>query len=239
MSHVLCGDLGPSFFDTRSVNRIIGEGLPVSAAFGLCALVAGLVVGIPLGIALALRRNTWFDHVATLLIAASISVPNLVIGIGLILLFVVKLRILLQLFDSHDWRTWILPFVLLWLKTLVVVIRFTRAAALETLDQDYIRTARMKGLPDTAIHMRHILRNALLPIVTLLGPLAADLLTGVLIVERMFSIPGLSTYFVDSIMSIDYPLLMGVTLFFAAVLIVFNTLVDISYAFIDPRIALG
>src|SRR5258708_6358801 len=101
MSHVLSGDLGPSFFDTRSVNRIIGEGLPVSAAFGLCALVAGLLVGVPLGIMLAARRNTWFDHVATLLIAASISIPNLVIGIGLVLLFVVRLRVLLQLFVSN------------------------------------------------------------------------------------------------------------------------------------------
>ena len=239
MSHAIRGDLGPSFFDTRSVNRIIAEGLPVSAAFGLCALIAGVVVGIPVGIMLALRRNTRMDHFATALIAASISVPNLVIGVGLILLFVVKLRLLLQIYDPDDWRTWVLPFILLWIRMLAVVIRFTRAAALETLDQDYIRTARMKGLTDVVIHMRHILRNALLPIVTLLGPLAADLLTGVLIVEKIFSIPGLSTYFVDSINSADYPLLMGVTLFFAVVLIACNTLVDVSYAFIDPRIALS
>jgi ABC-type dipeptide/oligopeptide/nickel transport system permease component len=133
----------------------------------------------------------------------------------------------------------VLPFILLWIRTLAVVVRFTRAAALETIDQDYIRTARMKGLPDVVINMRHILRNALLPIVTLLGPLAADLLTGVLIVEKVFSIPGLSTHFVDSITSADYPVLMGVTLLFAAMLIVFNLLVDLAYAVIDPRIALS
>jgi ABC-type dipeptide/oligopeptide/nickel transport system permease component len=240
MSHAIRGDFGPTFGGSgRSVNRIIGEGLPVSAAFGLSALVAAIIVGIPLGIILALRRNTRLDYIATLLVAASISVPNLVIAIGLILVFVVKLRVLLQIFDQNDWRTWVLPFVLLWIKLLGVVMRFTRAAALETLGQEYIRTAHMKGLPDSTIVFRHILRNALLPIVTLLGPLAADLLTGVLIVERTFSIPGLSESFIASITSGDYPLLMGVTLLFAAILIAFNLLVDLSYAVIDPRIALS
>jgi len=237
ISAALRGDLGPSYCDPRTVNRIISDSFPVSAAFGLAALMVGLGVGILAGLYLALHHNSQVDHIIIAILAVGTAIPSFVVGIALIVILCINLHLFSIAFECDDWRTWVLPLVLLSIRTVTLVVRFTRAAALEVMHEDYIRTARMKGLPEGLIIRRHILRNALLPVLTLIGPLAADLLTGVFIVESFFSIPGLGYTFVTSITKRDYPLLMGVTLFFSVILIACNLLVDISYTVIDPRMA--
>jgi oligopeptide transport system permease protein len=230
------GNLGLSC-GTQSVNQIIADGFPLSAAFGTGALLLGVLAGVPFGVQSALRRNSWLDRAGTLVITVIIAIPGFVLAIFLLLTLAVNLHIGQVIFKSYKWQSWILPLIVLTLPVFAMMVRFTRTATLDTLGEDYVRTARMKGLPEPLITWRHVLRNALLPVVTLLGPLAADLLTGSFIVEWIFAIPGLGRAFVESIVNRDYPLLMGATLFYAVLLILFNLLVDLSYAIIDPRIA--
>jgi ABC-type dipeptide/oligopeptide/nickel transport system permease component len=231
------GNLGVSFNDPRSVNQIIGDEFPVSASFGLTALLVGIASGLPFGVLSALRRNSRLDRIGTMLIAMIVSVPTLVVGIVLVVVFAVDLRLVSIRFERNAWQSWLLPLFLLSLRIFALMARLSRTATLDILGEDYIRTAHMKGLPNSLVVRRHIFRNALVPIVTLLGPLAADVMTGSFIVESLFSIPGLGRDFVTSITGRDYPLLMGVTMFYAILLIIFNLLVDLTYPIIDPRIA--
>jgi len=230
------GNLGISYDDPRSVNAIIAQDFPVSAAFGLTALIIGLAAGIPLGVLLALRKDSPLDRLGTVLVMVVVSVPDFVIAIVLILVFAVNLHWLTVQFQRGRWQSWVLPLLLYTLPVCALVVRLVRAATLDVLGADYIRTARMKGLTDRIINRRHILRNALVPIVTLAGPLAANVLTGSFIVESIFGIPGIGRAFVTSVVSRDYPLLMGVALFYAALLVFFNLLVDLGYTLVDPRI---
>ncbi|HLY27545.1 MAG TPA: ABC transporter permease [Aggregatilineales bacterium] len=237
LANVLQGDFGVSLFDSRTVNEIIVDDFPVSAAFGLGALLIGLGLGIPLGLYCAARRNSTIDRLCTVLTMLIIATPSFVFAILLIFLFAGTLHLVTVLFYRDQWQSWLLPLALLGMRIVALVQRFVRAGVLEILYSDYIRTAHSKGLKQTTVYVRHVLRNGLLPLLTLLGPLAADLLTGSFIIESIFGIPGLGHAFVISVVERDYPLLMGVTLFFALLLFTFNLIVDLSYPLVDPRMA--
>jgi oligopeptide transport system permease protein len=231
------GDLGPSYFGTRTVNQIISEGFPVTAALGLFALGSSMFIGIPLGMFAALRHNRAVDRFIIFFVTMGISIPNFVIGIFLIIVLAVEFRLLPTQFRITEFKSWILPGMILALRPTVALVRLTRSATLEVLSEDYVRTARAKGLGSFMVNRRHILRNAMIPVVTLLGPMTADLITGSFIVESMFGVPGIGRTFVRAVFQRDYALFMGVTLFYALIVVLFNLLVDLTYSFLDPRIA--
>ncbi|TAK36038.1 MAG: ABC transporter permease [Chloroflexota bacterium] len=239
MSGVVRGDLGPSFRDpTKSVTDIILTGLPVTAHLAAMALVLGIVIGISLGTLAALRRNTWADFGATSFSIIGYSIPNFVLAIVLIMVFTVWLKWL----PSGNWGTpdrWIMPTIALSFAPAALIARYTRSSLLEVIRQDYVRTARTKGLTERVVVVRHMLRNALLPVATILGPLAASLVTGSFVVETMFYIPGIGRLFVMGVAERDYSMIMGTTLLYAGVVVVMNLVVDMGYIFLDPRIRLS
>jgi len=233
------GEFGPSLkYEGVTVNEIIAQGFPVSAQLGLVALVVMLLIGIPAGIISALHQNRWQDHCAMFLATLGVAIPNFVLATLLIYIFGVKLELL----PTSRWVSWqsvILPAVALALYPTAYIARLTRSTMLEVIGQDYIRTARAKGLPQRSVLYKHALRNALVPIVTYLGPLIAGVLTGSFVIEKIFAIPGLGQQFVLSISNRDYTTILGVTIFYAAFLIFMNLVVDLLYGIIDPRIRLG
>jgi oligopeptide transport system permease protein len=236
MSGAVRGDLGPSYRDSRrSVTEIILGGLPVTGQLGLQAIALGILVGIPLGIVAALKQNTWADFAGIAFSVGGYSVPNFVLAIVLILVFSVVLHWL----PSGNWGTpyhLVLPTVALATGPAAVLARYTRASILDVVRQDYIRTARAKGVVERLVVTRHMLPNALIPVVTVLGPLAANLITGSFIVESMFGIPGIGRLFVSGVAERDYPVIMGATLFYALIIALMNLFVDTLYVLIDPRI---
>jgi ABC-type dipeptide/oligopeptide/nickel transport system permease component len=239
MGNALRGDFGPSYsYKDRDVNDIVRGGFPVSAVLGLLALVVALLIGVPLGIASALRQNTAVDYFSMVFALGGVSVPAMTMGPLLIWIFALKLGIL----PVARWGTWqqaILPAFTLGIGSAAILARLTRASMLQVLREDYIRTARAKGVPEWRVTIRHALRNALIPVVTVLGPMAAGLVTGSLVVERIFAVPGLGKYYVDAVTARDYPVIMGTTLLYAVLLVVANLAVDITYTWIDPRIKLS
>ena len=235
---VLHFDLGPSYFGTRTVNQIIGDGFPVTARLGLIALLVAVTVGVPLGLIAALRHNTWIDNLAIFIVTIGYSVPNFVIGIAAIIILAVVLKLPLPIrFDQNNWLSWLMPASILSIISFSAIVRLTRSATLEVLGQDYVRTARAKGLSAFDVNSSHVLRNALIPVVTLLGPLTANLVTGSFIIESMFSVPGIGRSFVQAVLKRDFALFLGVTLFYAFLIIMFNLAVDLTYSFLDPRIS--
>ncbi len=235
MGNVLRGDLGPSYLQrNRSVNDIIRDHLPVSFQLGLLALGFGLLLGIPIGVISAMRQNTWMDYLGMFVAIAGVSVPAMTLGP----LLIWGLALQLELLPVARWGTWqqaVMPAITLGLGEAAIIARLTRASMLQVIHQDYIRTARSKGLAERKVMIKHALRNALIPVLTILGPLFAGLVTGSMVVEQIFAIPGLGRFFVDSVGARDYPVIMGTTLLFAAILVLSNLVVDISYAIIDPR----
>lgn len=233
---LLRGDLGPSFTsEGRTVNDIIAEGFPVSATLGLVAVGIALLVGIPAGVISALYRNRWQDNIAMLLATIFVSVPNFILASLFMLVFALKLR----WFPAAMWgepSQVVLPSIALTGFPTAFISRLTRSSMVEVMEQDYIRTARAKGLSRTAVVIRHALKNSLIPVVTYLGPLLAAIMTGSFVVENIFAIPGLGSYFVTSIYNRDYTVILGVTVFYSALLVLLNFLVDLTYVFIDPRI---
>lgn len=231
-------DLGvPYRIPDVSVNEIIALGFPVSAALGCLALVFALVVGVTAGLAAALRRGRPTD--ALLMAAATVgnTLPSFVVAGLLILLFV----FLWPLFPAGGWGTLgqlVLPSVCLGTAYAADIARITRTSLLDVLQQDYLRTAQAKGLPPRIVVLRHALRGALLPLVSFLGPAAAGILTGSLVVERVFAIPGIGVYFVQAALQRDYTLAMGLVLLYTALLTSLNLLVDIAYTILDPRVEL-
>lgn len=238
MSNLVRGDLGPSFkYLGRSVNDIIRDGFPVSATLGAWAILFALVVGVPAGIISALNQNKWQDNAVMAIAIIGVSVPNFVIATLLMYVFAVKLRWL----PVALWGTpkhVILPMIALAGFPAAFFARLMRSSTLDVLSQDYIRTARAKGLSWYAVVVKHVVKNAILPVVTYLGPLIAGILTGSFVVENIFAIPGLGRYYVTSIYNRDYTTIMGVTIFYSAFLVLVNFLVDITYGWIDPRIKL-
>jgi oligopeptide transport system permease protein len=229
-------DFGPSFrYLGRDVTEIILDTLPTSMELGIYALLLAVALGIPLGILSAYRQNSWLDFSAMFLAVACISLPSYFVGAILIYVFSLQLN----LFPPALWEEWVhkvLPTVTLGTRPAALIARLTRAALLESIRSDYVRTARAKGLSEARVILKHALRNSLIPVVTLLGPLAAYIVTGTFVIEYIFAIPGMGRYFIDAVTNRDYPLVMGVTMVFGFMLVVANLLVDLAYAIIDPRI---
>ena len=233
---VITGDLGPSYkYEGRSVNDIISDAFPISAQLGLLSLMVAVVGGIVAGAISAMRPNGIVDYAVTVLSTIGISVPTFIIGA--VLVYVVGFE--LGWFPVALWRGpsyMVLPVLTLAAQPMAFIARLTRSGLLDVYQQEYIRTARAKGLSSWTILTRHALGNAILPVITYLGPLAASLLTGSFIVETIFAIPGLGQYFVTSIYNRDYTVILGITIFYSALVVFLNILVDMIYPLIDPRV---
>ena len=231
-------DFGTSLkYEGQTVNQILLRALPVSAALGLSAYVIALLVGITLGTFAALRQNSWIDYASMAIAMLGISIPNFVLGPLLVLLFSLTLFWFPPaLWDGFPSRSVVLPALTLSAIYIAYIARLTRSGMLEVLRSDYIRTARAKGLSERQVVTRHALRGGLLPVVSFSGPALAFLVTGTVVVERIFALPGLGNYFINACLNRDEPLIIGIVAFIAVTVLVFNLLVDISYAFIDPRI---
>jgi len=230
------GDLGPSYrFRDRRVNDIVADGLPTTVQLGVMAFILAVLVGIPLGIFAALGHNRWPDYLSTSLSIVGIATPSFVLAILLIVVFSVQFG----LFPTGGWKGpqyWVLPTIALAGFPIAVIARYTRASMLEVTRKDYIRTAHSKGLRNQSVVSRHMIRNALIPVVTILGPTLAFLVTGSFIIERIFSIPGVGQFYLNSITTRDYSLLMAMTMLYAFSVAFLNVVVDVLYAYIDPRI---
>ena len=233
---VITGDLGPSYkYEGRSVNDIISDAFPISAQLGLLSLMVAVVGGIAAGAISAMRPNGIVDYAVTILSTIGISVPTFIIGA--VLVYVVGFE--LGWFPVALWRGpsyMVLPVLTLAAQPMAFIARLTRSGLLDVYQQEYIRTARAKGLSSWTILTRHALGNAILPVITYLGPLAASLLTGSFIVETIFATPGLGQYFVTSIYNRDYTVILGITIFYSALVVFLNILVDMIYPLIDPRV---
>ncbi len=231
-------DFGPSYrYPGRTVNEMIAESFPVSALIGLLAILFSLGIGIPIGIISAIKRGGWQDHFVMLFATLGVTVPNFVIATVLIYIFALKLGIAtVGLWEGFS--TSILPALTLAGYPMAFISRLVRSSMLEVIEQDYIRTARAKGLTRRVVIYIHALKNALIPLLTYLGPLTAGILTGSFVVEKIFAVPGLGTYFVTSIQNRDYTMIIGVTVFYSTFLILITLLIDICYGFVDPRIKL-
>jgi oligopeptide transport system permease protein len=232
-------DFGASFkkLDT-SANEIIFDHFPISAQVGGIAIVVSLLIGIPLGIAAALNRGRGMDWFCMVFATIGISAPVFVISVLLMYLLCGVFPILPN-FGLNSWKSYILPVACLAFNPIAYIARQTRSSMLEAMEQDYVRTARAKGVTEFWVVVKHALKNAIMPVVTYLGPLVAGLLTGSFIVERLFSISGIGRYFVQSISDRDYPMIMGITIFFGVFVVVCNLVVDILQAVIDPRVKLA
>jgi oligopeptide transport system permease protein len=241
MTGVFRFDLGPSYASkgAESVQELIARKFPVSLKLGIVAIIFSVIIGIPLGIIAALRQNTWIDYLCLGGSTLGISVPTFVSGL-LLLLFLSRTLSFSPIRGPEEWEgfgpAYLLPGIVLGLGTMAYIARLTRASMLEIKRQDYIRTARAKGLSARNVVGAHMLRNALIPIITILGPAAADLVTGSIIIESIFGAPGLGREFVVSISKRDYSVIMGTAIFYAVLVALANVLVDLSYGLVDPRI---
>jgi oligopeptide transport system permease protein len=232
------GDLGPSFqYRNTSVNELIAQGLPVDIAVGSLALLVALLVGGTLGVLAALHRNSWLDRVATSLAVLGISVPVFVIAPLLILVFAVGLHWLpAGDWVSGSWRHLVLPVVALACPYTAYIARMLRGSMIDVLQSPFILTAQAKGLSSARVVLRHALRPALLPVVAFLGPAFAGVITGSIVIETVFGLPGIGRHFVTGALNRDYTVVMGVTVLYGALIIAFNLLTDLCQAWLDPRI---
>lgn len=240
-------DFGPSLrqidfsvndllFGTDFSDDPFGAPVMVSAQLGLISFLLAAGVGIPMGIVSALYRNKPPDHAAMFITTLGVSIPNFVLGLMLILLFSLTLHWLPVFGWGNSWKQMIMPVVTLGTGGMAIIARLTRASVLETLGQDYVRTARAKGLREQMVMIRHALPNSLIPVVTVLGPLLAAWLTGTFFVELVFAIPGIGKFFITAVTDRDYSLIMATILLYSGVLVIANLAVDIIYGFLDPRI---
>jgi len=246
-SILLHADFGPSMkYPDKTVNEILAEGLPVSMALGLQALFVALLIGLPIGMWSALKQNQWQDYVAMTVAMAGVSIPNFVLGPLLIYFFALGWT----WFAPGGWvgldqglgpylRTAVLPSITLGFYYAAYVARLSRGGMLEIIRQDFIRTARAKGLTELVIVIRHAAKGAILPVVSYLGPAFAGMLTGSVVIEKVFNIPGLGTHFVNSAFNRDYPLVLGTIVLYSALLVCLNFIVDMLYGALDPRVSHG
>ena len=237
LGQVVVLDLGPSFqYKDWTVNELIAQGFPVSLTVGLAAMVLAFILGTVLGVAAALRQNSGIDYSLMGFAMLGISIPNFVIAPILILLLAVYAGWLPA--GGWDWSisSMVLPVVTLSLPAIAYIARLTRGSMIEVLHSNFIRTARAKGLPERTVILRHALRPALLPVISFLGPATAAMISGSVVIERIFSIPGLGSYFVQGALNRDYTLVMGVVIFYGVLIIVLNFLVDLVYAWLNPKI---
>ncbi|KYC97117.1 ABC transporter permease [Heyndrickxia sporothermodurans] len=231
-------DFGPSIKKpSQTVNDMLGRGFPVSFELGITALIIAVISGITLGVLAALKHNGVIDYLAMTIAVLGISIPNFVMATLLIQQFAVNWHLL----PAATWAStkhMILPTAALATGPMAIIARLTRSSMLEVLTQDYIKMARAKGLSPVKIIIKHALRNALMPVITILGTLTAGILTGSFVIEKIFAIPGMGKYFVESINTRDYPVIMGTTVFYSVFLILMLFVVDLAYGMLDPRIKL-
>ncbi|HNV34237.1 MAG TPA: ABC transporter permease [Bacillota bacterium] len=236
MKNVAKFDFGPTIkYKGRTVNEIIADKFPISAKVGVLSLGLALAIGIPLGSLAALNHEKLGDRLIMLFTTFGIAVPGFVIGTLLLITFGVIYPIL-PTFGLDSWKNYIMPSIALSLYPTCYITRLTRSSMLDVISQDYIRTAKAKGLNKFIVIGKHALKNSILPVVTYVGPLTAYVLTGGFVVEKIFTIPGLGKFFIDSINARDYPMIMGTTIFLASFIIIMNFVVDVLYPLIDPRI---
>lgn len=253
---VLRGDLGPSLrYRSQSVNDIVATTFPVSAQLGVLSITLALLIGIPAGILAALNQNSWIDYTSTFAAVIFLSIPNLVLAPLLIWIFSVALGwlpvsgwgskppylfgFLPQASEFFSWNYWshaILPVFALGTAFSASIARLTRGSLLQVIREDYIRTARSKGLQERTVVIVHALKNSLIPVITILGPLFAAVVTGTFVVEQIFGINGMGKHFILSVGNRDYQVITGLTLLFGLILVIANLVVDITYAWLDPRI---
>lgn len=238
LKSIITFDFGPSIKKpSDSVNDMLERGFSVSFELGMTAIVIAVISGLVLGVIAALRRNGFLDYAAMSLAVLGISIPNFILATLLIQQFAVNLK----LFPAATWTSpihMVLPTAALAVGPMAIIARLTRSSMVEVLTQDYIRTAKAKGLSPFKIIVKHALRNALMPVVTVLGTLVASILTGSFVIEKIFAIPGMGKYFVESINQRDYPVIMGTTVFYSVILIIMLFLVDLAYGLLDPRMKL-
>ena len=238
MKGLVTFDLGPSYkILGTSVNELIVQGFPASAKIGGLAVLFIVLLGIPIGIISALKQNTIIDYIVMFGATLGVTLPSFVIATGLIYIFALQLD-LIPATGLTSWQSYIGPVIALSGYSLSFVARLTRSSMLEVLRQDYVRTARANGLNEFKVIGKHALKNALIPVITYVGPMIAAILTGSFVVEKIFDIPGMGTYFVDSVSNRDYTVIIGMTVFYAAFYVAMVFLVDVLYTLIDPRIKL-
>lgn len=236
--NIMQGDLGPSLKQRgRTVNDIIATGFPVSARLGGISILIAFSIGVPMGCIAALKRGKWLDNSIILLSSAGVAVPSFVISTVLMYFLSVKFG-LLPTYGLTSFKNYIMPLIALSFYPISYITRLMRSSMLDVMGQDYMRTARAKGLSQSVVLFKHALRNAITPVVTYLGPLLAYTLTGSFVVEKIFTIPGIGREFISSTINRDYPLIMGLTIFLATLIIIMNMVVDIINKYIDPRIQL-
>lgn len=236
---LLHGDFGVSYVQAKNkpIIDIIKQSFPVSAKIGAVAVLVSAFIGIPLGCLSALRREKWQDNVIRVLSTVGIAVPGFVVATSLMIVLSVKLK-LLPSSGLSTAASYVLPVITLSLSPCSYIARLMRSSMLDVIGQDYIRTAKAKGMSEFITTFKHALRNSLIPVITYMGPMIANVLTGGFVVEKIFNIPGLGRYFVKSIESRDYTIIMGTTIFYAAILILMTLICDIVYKLVDPRIKL-
>lgn len=250
---VLTGDLGPSYsYKGRSVNTILKESFPISLQLGLLSILLAVVIGIPAGVFSALKQNTWVDYSSSFVAILGVSIPNMVLGPLLIFIFAVQLgwlpaarwgvnykELYFGIFPpmtADFWSHAILPVITLGTAFSALFARLTRASLLQTIREDYIRTARSKGLSERRVILSHAMKNSMIPVVTVFGPLLVGVVTGSFVVEQIFGIAGMGKFFITSVTNRDYPIVLGTILFYSVGLVLANIFVDIAYAWLDPRI---
>lgn len=239
LCNLVQGDLGPSFkYPGRSVNDIIKDGFPVSFKLGIEAILIAIIIGIPAGILAGVKKDKWQDRAVNFFTTLGVAVPSFVVAALLIYVLSTKLH-LLPAAMWNGWRYEIMPALALSGMPMSFIARLTRSSMLDILSQDYIKTARAKGLSWSKVLVKHALPNSLIPVVTYLGPMTASILTGSFVIETIFAIPGLGQYFVTSIYNRDYTVILGVTIFYSVIVIVLNMVVDLLYPLLDPRIKIG
>lgn len=236
MKGLLTFDLGPSYVKTGvEVNELIAGGLPASAKIGILAVILIVVLGLPFGILSALKQNKPLDYMVMFIATLGVTIPSFIVATLIIYVFSGLLH-WLPSFGLDSWLGYIGPTVALAGYSISFVTRLTRSSMLEVLRQDYIRTARANGISELRVMAKHAMKNALIPVVTYIGPMIAAILTGSFVIERIFHIPGIGGYFVESISNRDYTTIMGITVFYAAFYVIMVLLVDVVYALVDPRI---
>ncbi|MBQ6930040.1 MAG: ABC transporter permease [Oscillospiraceae bacterium] len=239
MGQLLKGNMGYSMvYSNKTVNDIVASTFPYSADLGIRALCFAVFFGITLGIIAALRRGKPLDYGCILIAIVGTSVPDFIMGSLLQYFFGVQWKIL-PVAQYTTWKHTILPAIAVGFYSLASISRYMRTSMLEVISQDYIKTAKSKGISNFRITWKHQIRNAIMPVVTMMGPLVASVLTGTFVIEAMYVVPGMGKYYVESISTYDYTIVLGITVFYGAFLVICNTIVDILYGFIDPRIKIA